>query len=288
MHNNDKYLMKVSDQLLVGTTIRFSKDGWLLLSIGKRTVFCYNPFTKATIRLPDVPDGYALGGMSFSSVPTSGDCVVIVISNWFPYFSSNDFYFLVTEPGKRATDWNIYQFRYKSHYINDFMPCINNPVFHNGVFYCLDYNGMLGVFDVKKGDRGWEVLSKSLKQFSNFYPSYLVECDEKLLLVNVGQSGKSVDIYRLDDSEMVWVKLNSLGKHALFISYTSSFSVVAPRSCMENKIYFPRLHGESILYYSLDTCRYHCVGSNQHSSQDFHNTKERLSCTWIQPNWSQA
>ncbi|XP_026451230.1 uncharacterized protein LOC113351465 [Papaver somniferum] len=165
------------------------------------------------------------------------------------------------------------------------MPCINNPVFYNGAFYCLDYNGMLGVFSMK-GGFCWTVLSKSLKQFSGFYPSYLVECDEKLLLLSLGQSGKSVDIYRLDDSEMVWVKLESLGKHALFISYTSSVSVVAPRSCMENNIYFPKLQGEKIVYYSLDTCGYHYVGSNQHSAQDLHNTKERSNCSWIEPRWS--
>ncbi|XP_026438082.1 uncharacterized protein LOC113336649 [Papaver somniferum] len=167
------------------------------------------------------------------------------------------------------------------------MPCINNPVFYNGAFYCLDYNGMLGVFSLE-GGVSWKVLSKSLKQFSGFYPSYLVECDEKLLLVNIGQSGKLVEIHRLDDEEMVWVKLNSLGKRALFINYTSSFSAVAPRSCMENNIYFPKLYAEKVLYYSLDTCRYRSVGSHQHSSQDFHRTKERSNCTWIEPNWSLA
>ncbi|KAI3908732.1 hypothetical protein MKW98_029282 [Papaver atlanticum] len=269
MHNNDKYLMKLSDQLLVGATIRFSKDGWLLLAI---------------ICLPDLPDDYVLGGMSFSSVPTSRDCVVIAVSNWFDFVGYDEISFLVTEPGKGATDWDVNDFDYEGCCEDYFMPCINNPVFFDRAFYCLDYNGMLGVFNMTD-DSSWEILPKSLKQFSGFYPSYLVECDKKLLLVNLGQSGKSVDVYRLDDSEMVWVKLNSLGKHALFISYASSFSAVAPRSCMENKIYFPRLYGERILYYSLDTCQYHYVGSNQPSSLDFHNTKERLSCSWIEPRW---
>ncbi|XP_026451766.1 F-box/kelch-repeat protein At1g57790-like [Papaver somniferum] len=288
MHNNDKYLLKLSDQLVAGATIRFSKDGWLLLSNGKKTVFCYNPFTRGMIFLPDVPDNYALGGMSFSSVPTSRDCVVIAISNWWELTGNNEISFLVTKLGKSATGWTIYRFNYEEYSLEyNFMPCVNNPVFYNGAFYCLDYNGMLGVFNMK-GDFSWKVLSKSLKQFGGFYPSYLVECDDKLLLVNLGHCGKSVDIYRLDDSEMVWVKLNSLGKHALFISNTSSFSAVAPRSCMENNIYFPRLYGGRILYYSLDTRRYHCVGSDQHTSQDFHNTKERSNSTWIEPYWSQA
>ncbi|KAI3908734.1 hypothetical protein MKW98_029284 [Papaver atlanticum] len=285
MHGNEKYLMKLSDQLLVGATIRFSKDGWLLLSNGKKTVFCYNPFTREMTRLPDLPDNYVLGGMSFSSIPTSRDCLVIAISNWFEISGYNEINFLVTRPGKSATYWDVYDFDYEGYTEDNSMPCINNPVFYNGAFYCLDYNGMLGVFSMKSFP-SWTVLSKSLKQFGGFYPSYLVECDEKLLLVNLGQSGKSIDVYRLDDSEMVWVKLNSLGKHALFVSYTSSFSAVAPRSCMENKIYFSRLYSERILYYSLDTCRCHCVGSDQHSLQDFHNTKNRLSSSWIEPRSS--
>ncbi|KAI3928506.1 hypothetical protein MKW98_024107 [Papaver atlanticum] len=288
IHNNDKYLMKLSNQLLVGATIRFSEDGWLLLSNGKKTVFCYNPFTKAVIRLPDLPDDYVLGGMSFSLVPTSRDCVVAIISNWWELAGENEISFLVINPAKRVKNrtpsWTIYQFNYEGHVEDNFIPCINNPVFYKGAFYCLDYNGMLGVFNLK-GGVSWKILPKSLKQFGGFYPSYLVECEEKLLLVNVGQSGKLVEIYRLDDSEMVWVKLNSLGKHALFISYTSSFSTVAPRSCMENNIYFPRLYAGKVLYYSLDTCRYHSVG---HSSRDFHSSKERSNCTWIEPNWSQA
>ncbi|XP_026438177.1 uncharacterized protein LOC113336723 [Papaver somniferum] len=102
MHSNDKYLMKLSNQLLVGARIGFSKDGWLLLSNGKKTVFCYNPFTRAVIRLPDLPDHYVLGGMSFSSVLTSCDCVVIVISNWWELAGDNEISFLVTKPGRRG------------------------------------------------------------------------------------------------------------------------------------------------------------------------------------------
>ncbi|KAI3830486.1 hypothetical protein MKW98_030649 [Papaver atlanticum] len=241
MHSNDKYPMKLSDQLLVGVTVRFSKHGWLLLSNGKKIVFCYNPFTRELIFLPDIPGhNYILGGMSFSSVPTSRDSVVIAISNWWEMMGNNEISLLVTKLGQSATGWTIHRSNYKEYSIEDyFMLCITNPVFYNGAFYCLDYNGMLGVFNMK-GGFSWKVLSKSLKQFGGFYPSYL---------------------------------------HALFISNTSSFSAVAPRSCMENNIYFPRLYGERILYYSLDTLRYHCVGSDQHTSQDFRNTKERSNST---------
>ncbi|KAI3935880.1 hypothetical protein MKX01_004607 [Papaver californicum] len=252
MHNNDKYLMRIPDELLAGATIRYSKDGWL---------YCL-----AMIRLPDLPDDYVLGGMSFSSTPTSHICVVIAMSNWSPWSSKSGYAevsFLVSDLRKGWTA-HLFEYKYDTHdrYMqdirHDFMPCINNPVFYNGVFYCLDYNGLLGVFTKKGGGFSWKVLPKSLGQFNGIYPSFL----------------------------MAWVELTILGKHAIFISYTSSFSAVSPRSFMENKIYLMRLYGDRILYYSLDTCRYHCVGSNRHSSQDFHNTKEISNCTWIQPNWS--
>ncbi|KAI3997622.1 hypothetical protein MKX01_011039, partial [Papaver californicum] len=272
---------------------------WLISITGEHSICnAIDPIhnnDKAMIYLPDLPDDYVVGGMSFSSTSTSQNCVVIAMSNWSPWSSTSGYAevsFLVSDL-RNGWPAPLFEYKYDTHYRymqairHDFMPCINNPVFHYGAFYCLDYNGLLGVFSWKGGRFSWKVLPKSLGQFNGIYPSFLVECDEKLLLVNLGQSGKSIGIYRLDESEMAWVKLTSLGKHAIFISYTSSFSAVPPHSCMENKIYLMRLYGERILYYSLDTCRYHCVGSNRHSSQDFHNTKEISNCTCIQPNWSE-
>lgn len=80
MHNNDNYLMKIPESLK-GSRIRFSKGGWLLISKGK-TLFFYNPFTRSSIELPELPDEhcYDFSGISFSSAPTSSDCVVFGVS----------------------------------------------------------------------------------------------------------------------------------------------------------------------------------------------------------------
>ncbi|XP_026452248.1 F-box/kelch-repeat protein At1g57790-like [Papaver somniferum] len=186
---------------------------------------------------------------------------------------------------------------YKFHADNSrkFLACYNNPVFYKGNFYALDYNGTLGVFnledsrDERNFDKSnWEVLPETLTQFDGVNPSYLVECEGELLLVNFERPfGKLVEVFKLDPCKMKWVKVKSLGNYSLFISHTSSFSVIAPDSSMANKIYFSRLHGESerILYYSLDTGKYHYIGSEQ-SSEDFYNTKSMVNCTWIEPNWS--
>ncbi|OVA04496.1 Protein of unknown function DUF295 [Macleaya cordata] len=280
MHNNEKYLMNLSE-LLVGATIRFSKGGWLLMSKGHYTLFFYNPFTKETIQLPDLQQGYDFPGISFSSTPTSSDCVVFAIAQW----NENDISILSIARGNDIWRSSIYLNTNLPSYV-DFIPCLNNPVFYGGAFYCLDYNGALGVFNLKDGFV-WKILVKSQRQFNDVYPSFLVECDGKLLLVDLGPLGKSIGIFRLDFSKMVWVKVESLGKHVLFISNTSCLSATAPRSFMENKIYFPRLHGDGILFYSLDTGSYHSLGS-QHSAKDFYDTTEWLNCTWIEPNWSRT
>ncbi|XP_026458749.1 uncharacterized protein LOC113359306 [Papaver somniferum] len=168
------------------------------------------------------------------------------------------------------------------------------PIFFKNGFYCVDCDGTLGALHLKK-DGSWSVLAKPKKIFNNdMHPKLLVVCGGDLLLIKLGHLGTAVRIYRLDSSEMEWVKVESLGKHMLFISETSCMSAVAPNTQMENIIYFPRtyLNGGGILSYSLATGSYHssftenCQDSLKNS---FHETKGWLSnCTWIQPNWCKS
>ncbi|KAF7152475.1 hypothetical protein RHSIM_Rhsim01G0035900 [Rhododendron simsii] len=68
----DSYSMYIPE--LFGAVPRFSKDGWLLMSRGKYSVFFFNPFTKALINLPDLPNKYNFGGITITSSPTLSDC----------------------------------------------------------------------------------------------------------------------------------------------------------------------------------------------------------------------
>ncbi|XP_026438081.1 F-box/kelch-repeat protein At1g57790-like [Papaver somniferum] len=297
MHN-DKYSMKkdLHSELLAGASIRFSKYGWLLLiSKDMKTPFFYNPFTNVIIRLPDFPDpGHKLflSGMSFSSSPTSPHCVVFAIQ------PGKDNRISIYAIKRGSCDWKYLVL----HNCDDsFVPCLNNPVFFRTGFFCLDYSGTLGCCvanDDDKNNNGldWAVYGDPIKQFDDAFPSYLVECDGDLLLLNVGTIGETVGVFRLDWTNEVWVKVESLGKHMLFISNTSSFSAIAPpNSQMENKVNFPRLHkdGRSVLFYSLDTGRYHYsirTRAQQNSvdaATNFYYTKEMCNCTWIEPDWSQ-
>ncbi|XP_026414874.1 uncharacterized protein LOC113310418 isoform X3 [Papaver somniferum] len=253
MHNKENYLMNIPN-LLKGFRIRFSKGGWLLLSKGK-TLFFYNPFTRSTVKLPVLPDSYhhyAFTGISFSSLPTSSDCVVFGIGK---EFDCDWIEILSIQRGDQSWTHNVYNnvYLHPGREPVYFQLTFNNPVFFCGVFYSLDINGILGVFKFGSGI-SWEVLAMVAPPNCEFiYKSFLVECDGKLMSVLLGHLGKWVRIFRLNETDMIWVEVKHLGQHMLCISNTSCVSAMAPTSRMENKIYFPRLHNEGILYYSLDT-----------------------------------
>ncbi|KAI3863684.1 hypothetical protein MKW98_031276 [Papaver atlanticum] len=258
MHHNENYLMNFPE-LLKGSRIRFSKGGWLLMSKDK-TLFFYNPFNGSTVKLPDLPDHfrspYHFSGISFSSSPASPDCVFFAVDK--DEESSLDTFFIK----KGDKSWTCEQFDHVSlppgrkHL--EFELSFNNPVFYHGAFYCLGISGTLGVFKFQHGIT-WEILTTvAPPKCECIYKSFLVECAGKLLSVLLGHLGKWVRVFRLEETEMVWVEVKHLGQHMVFLSNTSSFSAIAPTGRqMENNIFFPRLHSERILFYSLDTCMYH-------------------------------
>ncbi|KAF8410732.1 hypothetical protein HHK36_003269 [Tetracentron sinense] len=262
--HNDTYLMNISE--LFGATIRFSKGGWLLMSQGDHSMFFFNPFTRSKIQLPDLHrECYIFSGISFSSLPTSSDCVVFCISEMIAYFIC-----------KGDEDWNHFYIDYKI-----FMPYANNPVFYNEAFYCLGEEGKVGVFDLRN-EFSWTVLAKPEKPCTSIYHYYLAECDGELLSVFVGYMGNFVEVFRLNCSMMAWIKVKSLGNHMLFISHSSSISAVAKTPEMANKIYFSKFRSDSIVYYSLETGRFHSFGS-EHSMMNFYDLREHVYCGWIEP-----
>ncbi|XP_026386828.1 F-box/kelch-repeat protein At1g57790-like [Papaver somniferum] len=277
MHENENYLMNHSD--LVGATVRFQKGGWLLMSVPSQETlsFFYNPFTREAIKLPELPFDYSFSGISFSSLPTSLDCVVFSIE------AKGGDEVAVCFIRKGEAFWSEYVFPNTDR--DKYFPLLNTPVFCKGVFYCLDYNGTLGVFNIE--DNSWKVLEKPHPQFSAVYPNFLVECGGELLSVKLGRHETLFGVFKLDFSKMDWVRVENLGKYMLFISYISCFSAIAPNSRMSNRIYFPRLclNGDGVLVYSLETGNYQSSGE-QHSAINFYDTEGWFSnCTYIEPNW---
>ncbi|XP_026380778.1 uncharacterized protein LOC113275489 [Papaver somniferum] len=265
MHNHESYLMNIPE-LFEGSRFRFSKGGWLLMSKGK-TLFFYNPFTRSTIELPELSNDHCFkfSGISFSSLPTSSDCVVFGISQ----LVGNDVLMFFIKRGDDHWTKDSFGCSYLllNRKLTEFEVDFNNPVFYRGAFYCLDNNGTLGVSTIEHGI-SWEILAIVTRPKCEFiYKTFLAECEGKLLSVLLGHLGKWVRIFRLNDTDMVWVEVKHLGRHTLFISNTSCISAIAPTGQMENRIYFPRLHNEGILYFSLDTSMFHCLGS-RHSAKD--------------------
>ncbi|KAJ0511294.1 hypothetical protein HanRHA438_Chr11g0524051 [Helianthus annuus] len=136
----------------------------------------------------------------------------------------------------------------------------------------------------------WEVVNEALQSKSSGQ-SFLVTCDQHLLVVLVDTFGESVEVFKLNGSTREWEKTDSLGKHILYVCHTRCFCIEARITEMENKIYFPLVHSENgkIVFYSLETRKYHTFsGRNvQESFGDFFGTKYHLNRhAWIKPSWS--
>ncbi|PIA38934.1 hypothetical protein AQUCO_02700254v1 [Aquilegia coerulea] len=267
---------------LLGARICFSKDGWLLMKKGDRSMFFFNPFTKTTIRLPDLPElHFGLNGLSFTAPPTSSSCIVFGFFNFLSYVR-----ICFLHLGDKG--WN------NSEHPNNVEIALsnNNPVFYNGAFYCLGLEGHLGVFNLSKC--GWNVFQTphqgNLDEGNGemlAHQSYLVECNGEMLAVFIGHMGKWVHVYKLDWTFMNWRLLKSLEDHVLFVSRTTSLSMKAVNKQMRNKIYFPFSfnHKNNGVFYCLETSKWQS-SFGDFLKEDIYDTMEILHCTWIQP-WVQ-
>ncbi|XP_028113654.1 F-box/kelch-repeat protein At1g57790-like [Camellia sinensis] len=269
----DTYQMVIPPELS-SAMLRFSNNGWLLMSRGKYSMFFFNPFTNAKIDLPDLREYYYFDTISFSSVATSSDCTLFAILsllNDIVWFSS-------ISRGEESWTWAIVNSNL------NFQPSHTNPVFYNELFYCLGQDCNLRVFNPKEEDSSWTVLDGLEKPHGcdSVYESYLKECDGKLLSVFVGNRGRGVSVYTLDELEMAWQRVTDLGSEMLFVSHTTSFSSTKVVEGMENKIYFPRFCGKDGVFYCLATNRCGSFHSNIRKA-DLCGTEEQLHCIWIEP-----
>ncbi|XP_057970264.1 F-box protein At1g49360-like isoform X2 [Malania oleifera] len=271
IHGNT-FKRKNLPEMLSGAEIYCSWDGWLLMSKDMESIFFFNPFTAEQGEYPR-REMFCIVGIGFSTLPTSLDCTTIVI---FDTHDTTCFSFIHS----REMAWRyVYQVNGR-----DFT-AVCNPVFLDTAFYVLGSNGNLGVFNLNIGEGHCDVLAKPERPCNSFSHGYLVECDGELLSVFVGHLGKWVEVFRLNRTDMVWVKIESLGNHMLFVSDSSCVWAVAKTPEMGNKIYFPRFYGEtqSIIFYSLETKRYHCFGY-EISLENFYGTRKLNNCCWVEPN----
>ncbi|KAI3826142.1 hypothetical protein L1987_00187 [Smallanthus sonchifolius] len=276
----DRYFIRTPQELKGGYEIYYSRYGWLLMYKNKdesRLVF-FNPFTSNIRKLPDV--GY-WESFCFSAPPTSPDCMVVGFSRHGSLHVAIHFVSL-------ESTWCTYQLNF-----NLAPYSFHFPTFSGRDIYFLCDNERIEAFrDMADDDHSWELVadkapSRSLSQY------FLSTCDQHLLLVIVGEFGGLVEVFKLDKSTQEWEKIDELGKHMIYISNTTCFCLEAKSPEMGNKIYFPRLSDDKnskIVFYSLETCRYHTFDDNniqESLGANFFATKQIYNPhTWIEPSWS--
>ncbi|XVF49223.1 hypothetical protein PTKIN_Ptkin03bG0251400 [Pterospermum kingtungense] len=266
-HLGDRYLINVPNGLSNGT-VRYSKDGWLLIC-NSNFMFFYHPFRKRLIELPQqAGHHYYCLGYGLSSSPTLDDSILVGSSFYAIYYLC-------------LRDGIWFECPFPDYF--DFQPNNNSPIYFDGAFYFLGKDGKLGVLELNRDQVSWKILRDLKSPCDGFCYNYLLECGGNLLSVFVVD--QLVNIYRLNfTTVMDWERVTSLGNHALFVSPSSSFSVTRNSSGMENKVYFHKLYGMDIVYYCLSTNKFYTCGSKEVVA-DFKNTIEFASSTWIEPKW---
>ncbi|KAF5189931.1 F-box family protein [Thalictrum thalictroides] len=282
---SDTYTMDIPE--IAGALIHDSKYGWLLLSREKTFLFFFNPLTMENIKLPDNEEWHLLYGVSFSSPPTSSDCVVFGITQYHEKFVEMLIY------SKNDED-SWYDFRVDTKVPYEFMASDCNPLFCDGVFYCLSKDGKLGCFNPMESeddDLIWKVLPvppvfcfSKLMDFTTDIRGFIGEYDGEIISVFVGVDGKQIEVYKLDRSELKWVKLDNLGDKVLFLGQKTCMLVTARLKGIENRIYLPRFKENANVFYSLRSGQYHWFGAKE-TRADWIDTSEHWNCEWILPTF---
>ncbi|XP_074278353.1 F-box protein At3g56470-like [Silene latifolia] len=250
--------------------IKFSKNGWLLIYDGKSIQFL-NPFTREKRYLPHPPTRHFLT-IGFSSYPSCSSCLTVAIN-----FSDG---VIINYLQFEDKEWNSCHFG--NNQDGRFCPGFASPMYYAGGFYFLDEDtGNLGVFQLGDGDPRWTVYGRPFVRAGGFHSSYLVECGGDLISVFIGKKGCWVQVFRFNFLNKKWFRAKDLGNHILFISHNSCFSEeVSKVNRMRNRIYLPWLKGNNIVYYSLETQKYHVDGSED-EYKDFFFMKQPYRCCWI-------
>ncbi|KAH9615596.1 hypothetical protein KSS87_011102 [Heliosperma pusillum] len=249
--------------------IKFSKNGWLLIYDGISIQVC-NPFTREKRCTPRPTRRF--DNIGFSSDPTCSSCLTVAISYCDDGIIINYLRF-------EDKEWNSCHFGNNQGI--EFYPSYAGPMYYAGGFYILnEYTGNLGVFELGDGDPRWTVYDRPYVRAGGFHSSYLVECGGDLISVFIGKNGSWVQLFRFNYLNKKWVRIKDLGSHILFISHTSCFSEAIKVNRMRNRIYLPWLKGNNIVYYSLETEKYHVDGSDD-EYKDFFFMKQPFRCCWI-------
>ncbi|PSS10156.1 F-box protein [Actinidia chinensis var. chinensis] len=244
-----------------GASVCASKYGWLLLQKSKNG-FVYNPFTREMLKLPKID--IAFNRITFSSVPTSTDCLFFAIES---SKKSSRYKIKICICSLGAQKWTTKNF-------NGIGKVAEDVVYNNGIFYCVFSGGVLGTYNVALQD--WKVLTgmAPITDVLFWHRAQMVDADGELLLVG---STNILHIFKFDRLQMTWVRINSLENHMLFLGCTSfAIAVSGGTSNLAGRVYF----------HSNVGTKFHCF--RDHTSQRCFelypwDTPHSLEKLWVEP-----
>ncbi|KAG6437234.1 hypothetical protein SASPL_102146 [Salvia splendens] len=259
---------------LDGSRVCCAKDGWLLLYKPRtQSIFFCCPYTREFINLPKLELMYQI--ITFSAAPTSPSCILFTIKHVSPTIVEVS----TCRPGK--TEWTTVNCQNRLPFVSSIW---NKLVYCQGLFYCLSLTGWLGVYDPEKST--WAVHSvpppKCLENFSvkNWWKGkFMAEHNGDIFVIYTCAATNPV-IYKLDQTNKVWVKMRTLGGMALFANFLSSHARTDLLGTMTNNVYFSkvRFYGKRCVSYSLNNGRYY--PRKQHYDWGEQDPYESV---WIEP-----
>ncbi|CAK8530928.1 unnamed protein product [Lathyrus sativus] len=297
------------------------QHGWFLweniISKYVSNLVLWNPYNLNKIILPPLEhNGTAIGDCILSSPPSANHqtCSIYLFSSHRP---SIFYYQLGDQQWIEVCFFNGLVRGFATQGTTPSVTCFDNPVYCNGCVYagyhsthyndslCAEYHSIVVVIE-KHQLNGFTInclfclMRKHQPTSFQQLISHLIGSNNQLFRIEIfhvlgrvtavvvykfdcsQQVWETVQVFKLNESNMTWIRVESLKNHMLFLGKTS-FSAVASIPGMENKIYFSRFYEHSLVFYSLETNNYHTFQHDQ--VVDIHNVKEHLKGTWIQPRW---
>ncbi|GFP92676.1 F-box/kelch-repeat protein at1g57790 [Phtheirospermum japonicum] len=287
-HNSSFF---ISFPQLKDAEIHCSKYGWLLMARYDNTLFFFNPSNNQTVKLP-CRIGFAYTKVFFFHPPTSPDCTVVGIKT--PIWKQA---VVICMLKRGESQWESIEYPTKTQFLLSHAP----PVLHRGQIYFLDVIGNVARFNVI--NRRLVISEKCLRQQqrqprelhdNKIKEHYLfkVKGEEALFGVFVFHDERNVKVFMLSEKprevkvlmpkKMKWELVEDIGDKVLYLSHASSFGCTARTKIMANRIYFPKLHGDSVVFYSLSDGKYHSLNGD-YSDNNAYGLKRLDFAAWVTP-----
>ncbi|TXG65846.1 hypothetical protein EZV62_007121 [Acer yangbiense] len=278
----------VETKIPAGTKLYASKFGCLLLSNNTKiwsdsySFFFYCPFTGEIIQLPELEMNCRLNQATFSTAPTSSDCVIFVFhKHWDEEYNHVADKFCVSTCSPGDTAWSNIWFngRYRR--------WISSVAYSKGVFYCA-FQMRLWLFPIiaayNPALQEWKKYQcppfiRRLNhhhecpddEYCEYRDVELIDSpdDNGNLLLSYRYGKGFVCVFRFDQSQMEWFRIENFMSNSLYNEYQQFKSEnlnnrVLFCSTVINNISLPAVEGEaSKLASTIHRCKYHrrCISS---------------------------